>query len=184
MSYAELFSHRSMKDIMDYMSSQNIATQAVDGKETNDVGPDFKTTGGGQCVVNGTFVAALTAATTINMSDEAVAIPQTAKEGGLALAGRTFTDDAQCYMLVTTIAAGGDAGTYVRLAGYHIDDVPTLKMPYYPPTELCIGLILFDNNGLGNVHVMGTENLLDADLGYTQLVGPNLLPHIDNWDSN
>jgi len=184
MSYAELWNDRSMKDFVDYLSSFNSATQAVDAKGANNTNPDYATTGTAQCVVNGAYVASLPVAATIDMSDSAVAKDATVKEGGLALAGRAFPDNAQFYMLFTTIAAGGIAGTYVRLAGYHADSAPTLKIPYYPPTELCIGLVLFDNNALGNVHTMGTSNLLDADDTFYQLTGPNLLPHIDNWDSN
>ncbi len=184
MSYAELWDHRSMKDLVDYLSSFNAATQAVAAKEADNTGPDFKTTGTAQCVVNGAFVASLGACATIDMSDEAVAMPQTTKEGAADLAGRIMPDNSQFYLLITTNATGGLAGTFARLAGYHVDSAPTLKIPYYPPTELCIGLILYDNNVNNAIFTIGTTNTRDADDTYTQLTGPNLLPHIDNWDSN
>ena len=140
MSFAELWNHRSMKDLVDYLSSFNAATQAVDAKGANNTNPDYATTGTAQCVVNGTYVASLGAAATIDMSDSAVAKDATVKEGGLALAGRAFPDNSQFYMLFTTTAVGGLAGTFARLAGYHVDSAPTLKIPYYPATELCIVL--------------------------------------------
>jgi hypothetical protein len=166
------------------MSSQNVASQTLAQKSGDNAGADIKTTGTGVCVVNGTYVASLGAAATIDLSDAAVAIQASAIEGALPLAGRTLPDNTQLWMLITTTAVGGIAGTFVRAAGQHADSVATLKIPYYPPTELCIGLWDFDADEGNRPHIIGTTNLYDGDCNFHQLVGPNLLPHLDNWDRN
>jgi hypothetical protein len=173
-----------MKDIMNYMSSNNVATQVVDQKDSNNAGPNLMTTGTAQCVVNGAFVASLAAAADIDLSDDAVALDATTPEGGLALAGRALVDQSQLYMLITTNAAGDNDGTFVRAAGYDVDSSPTLKIPYYNVDELTIGLLLFINNAGTRTHTIGTTNLYDADCTFYQLIGPNLLPHVDNFDKN
>lgn len=178
MSYAELFNYRPTKDLADYLSSYNAATQALANKSTG-ADPDLKTTGTAQCVVNGAYVASLTAQATIDLSDSAVAEADLA---GLALAGRSMADNAQFYLLVTTES---DGTPHVYLASNVADDVaPTLKIPYYGPAELCIALDLWDNDALGVAAVIGTAVKTDADDTFTQLTGPNLLPHVDNWDRN
>jgi hypothetical protein len=173
-----------MKDIMNYMSSNNVATQVVDQKSGDNAGPDLMTTGTAQCIVNGAFVASLADAATIDLSEDDVALDATRQEGGAALAGLILADNAQLYMLITTNAAGDNDGTFVRAAGYHVDDVPTLKIPYYNVDELTIGILLFDNNAGTRAHTIGTTNLYDADCTFYQLIGPNLLPHVDNFDKN
>jgi hypothetical protein len=185
MSYESLFSHRSMKDIMNYMSSNNVATQVVDQKGGDNADPDFMTTGTAQCIVNGAFVASLADAATIDMSDDAVALDATTREGGLALAGRSLADTEELWLLFTTNAAGDTDGTFVRAASaVGVAVTPTLKIPFYNVDELTIGLCLFDNNGGTRAHIFGTTNLYDADCTFYQLIGPNLLPHVDNFDKN
>lgn len=174
-----LFNYRPMKDLANYLSSYNNSTQAV-ALKTAGSDPDIKTTGTGQCVVSGVHVASLTVQATIDLSEADVSEP--GHPVPIALAGRIFADNEQWYTLITTDA---DGTPHVYLASNVADDVaPTLKIPYYRPVELCIGLFLYDNDAVGGALTWGTTNLEGADDTFTQLVGPNLLPHPDNWDQN
>ncbi len=177
MGYETLFNYRPLKDLVNYMSSYNAATQAVDLE--SDGGIDFKWTGTAQCVVNGAYVASLSAVDPVNLSDAAVAMPD---PEGVALAGYISPDNEQFYLLITTEA---DATPHVYLASNRADDVgPTFKMPYYGPDELPIAFVLYDNNDLGAALTLGTSILSVDDDTWTQLTGPALLPHVDNIDRN
>ncbi len=174
-----LFNYRPMKDLANYLSSYNNATQALVNKSTG-ADPDLATTGTAQAVVNGVHVASLPANATIDLSAPAVAMPDPIL--GTALAGMVMADDAQFYLLVTMNAAGA---AKVYLASEVADDeAPTLKIPAYYPLYVCIGLDLWDNDALSGAATIGTSVKTDADDTFTQLVGPNLLPHIDLWDKN
>ncbi len=173
-----LFNYRPMKDLANYLSSYNNATAALANKSTG-ADPDLKTTGTQQAIVNGVHVASLPAATTINLSDAAVALPDPVT--AVALAGRSIADDDQFYMLVVANAAG--AG-FAYMASEPEDPVDDLKIPAYNPLYVCLGLVLVDNRDGSAAMVIGTTNQVDADSTFTQLVGPNLLPHIDRWDKN
>ena len=190
MGLETLFAYKGMKDFARYMSSQNMATQAVAAKGAG-TNPHFQSTGTAQCIVDGTFVASLTAITTLDMSDAAVALPLQyplvhRADGPQPLAGKVIADNGQFYILVTTKAAGGDSASYARWAHDNKtaedDAAPTLKVPYYGPDELTIGLILYDNDGTSGAFTIGTTNVVGADDTYYQLIGPNLLPHIDNFE--
>jgi hypothetical protein len=177
MSYETLFSHRSMKDIMNYMSSQNIASQGCDLE--SDGGTDFAVTGTAQCVVNGTFVASLAASANVDLGDEDTCPPSLL---GVELAGYITPDNEQVYYLITVEA---DGTPHVYLASNRADDTaPTLKIPYYSPDELAIGLVLYDNNDLGAALTLGTSILSVDDDTWYQLIGPSILPHVDNFDKN
>ena len=177
MSYADLFDNRATKDLMDYMSSCNVASQTCDIE--SDGGTDFKWTGTAQCVVNGTFVASLTAAANIDLADSDVAM---ADPRGVELAGYITPDNEQVYYLITTEA---DGTPHVYLASDRADDEePTLKIPYYSPDELAIGLVLYDNDDLGAALTLGTSILSVDDDTWYQLIGPTILPHVDNMDQN
>jgi hypothetical protein len=186
-----LFSHKAGRDFARYMSSQNMATQAVDIVGSAD-DPDLQTTGTAQCIVDGTFVASLTAAALVDLSDADVALPiqyplANRSDGPQPLAGKVIADNGQFYLLITTNATGGDAGTFVRWAHNSLtaaDDVaPTLKIPYYSPDELTIAILLFDNDDASGNLTIGTTNLdYDADATFYQLVGPSLLPAVDMWE--
>jgi hypothetical protein len=177
MGYETLFSHRSMKDIMNYMSSQNIASQGCDLE--SDGGTDFAFTGTAQCVVNGAFVAALTVAANIDLADADTCPPSLL---GVDLAAYVTPDNQQVYYLITTEA---DGTPHVYLASNRADDVaPTLKIPYYSPDELAIGLVLYDNDDLNATLTLGTDILSVDDDTWYQLIGPSILPHVDNFDKN
>jgi hypothetical protein len=178
MGYESLFSHRSMKDIMNYMSSQNIATQGCDAE--SDGGTDFATAGGAQCVVNGTFVASLTAATNIDLGDADTCPPSLL---GVDLAGYVTPDNEIVYYLIT-VEADGTAHVYLASNRPAITVQPTLKIPYYSPDELAIGLVLYDNNDLNATLTLGTDILSVDDDTWYQLIGPSILPHVDNFDKN
>ncbi len=172
-----LFNYRPMKDFINYMSSYNNSTQAM-ALHTSGSDPRVKTTGTGQCIVNGVHVASLAAQATIDLSDTAVAETSLL---GVVLAGRVFADNAQWYMLLTTEA---DGTPHVYLASNVADDVaPDLSIPGYTPTELTIALMLYDNDITGGAFTLGTTNF-EAGATFTQLVGPNLMPNPDNWDKN
>lgn len=186
-----LFAYKGMKDFARYMSSQNMATQAVDIVGSAD-DPDLETTGTAQCIVDGTFVASLAAAALVDLSDAAVALPieyplANRADGPQPLAGKVVADNGQFYLLITTNALGDNSGTFVRWAHDSLtaedDAAPTLKVPYYSPDELTIGLLLYDNDDAAGDLTIGTTNLdADADATFYQLIGPNLLPHIDNFE--
>ncbi len=177
--FGPLFNYRPMKDLVNYLSSYNNATQALANKSTG-ADPDLKTTGTAQGVVNGVHIASLPANATIDLSDGAVAVPDPLL--GTALAGMVMADNAQFYLLVA-MNIDGDAKVY--LASNIADNVaPDLKIPAYDPQFLCVGLDLWDNDALGAAATIGTSVKTDADDTFTQLVGPNLLPHIDLWDKN
>ncbi len=173
-----LFNYRPMKDLANYLSSYVNATSILANKATG-AGPDLETTGTPQAIVNGVHVAALAAEVTIDLSDAAVALPDPID--GTALAGLSVADDDQFYLLVVSDAAGLH---YVYLASAPDDPADTLKIPAYNPLYVCVGLVLIDNRDGSAAMVIGTTNQVDADSTFTQLVGPNLLPHIEKWDQN
>jgi hypothetical protein len=177
--YGPLFNYRPMKDLANYMSSYNNATAAVLNENTG-AGPDLTNTAGQQCIVNGVHVAALAQKALINLSDPAVSMPD--PKLGTALAGKSIAQNDQFYLLVT---ADADGECYVWLASKVDDPVAAahLKIPAYNPQQLCISLIKVDQQTL-NPMVFGTGVMTDGDCGFVDLVGPNLLPHIDLWDKN
>lgn len=182
MSYSTLFNYRPTKDIIDYLSSYNMATQAVAAKAAGS-SAHFKTTGTGQCVVNGAFVASLAVQATIDMSDAAVALPLANPTS--VLAGKVVADNGR-FMLAVLSAA--DGSPYVVWA--HDDPVaedagdPTFKMPYYDPSLLVIGIILYSNDANTAAFTVGTTSVEAADDTYYQITGANILPHVDNIDKN
>ena len=184
MPISDLYNYRPMKDFADYMSSQNMATQAfgVDGGADN---KDLDADGGAPCVVNGAFVAALAAMGNIDMSDEAVAEP-IAQFGSVALAGKVVADNGQFYLLLTTEADGTPHVYWAHNSVTAEDDAaPTLKIPYYDPDELTIGICKYDNDSVAGAFTIGTTAFdHDADAVFYQLIGPSLLPHLDNMDKN
>ena len=189
MGIETLFSHKAMRDLARYLSSSNSASQAVAAKAAGS-DPDFKTTGTAQAVIDGAFVASLTAQATIDMSDAAVAEPLAGNITGNTgapspLAAKIVADNGQFYLLVTSEADGTPHVYWAHTNLVAADDVaPTLKVPYYSPDECVIGLILYDNDGTAGAFTIGTTNVVAADDTYYQLIGPSLLPHVDNWDKN
>jgi len=188
MSLETLFSHRAMRNLARYMSSNNVATQACDLK--SDGGTDYKWTGTAQCVVDGTFVASLTAAATISLAAVATTIPLSGKVGGSGgnaspLVGKVVADNGQFFMLVTAQADGTPKVYWAHDNVTAEDDAaPTLKVPYYSPDELPVGLVLYDNDDLGAAMTIGTSITSADDDTWYQLVGPALMPHVDYWDQN
>lgn len=184
MGIETLFSHKAMRDLARYLSSSNSASQAVAAK-TAGSDPDFKTTGTAQAIIDGAFVASLTAQATIDMSDVAVAEPLANGLGISPLAAKVVADNGQFYLLVTSEADGTPHVYWAHNSAVAADDVaPTLKVPYYSPDECVIGLILYDNDGTAGAFTIGTTSVVAADDTYYQLIGPSLLPHVDNWDQN
>jgi hypothetical protein len=192
MGIETLFSHKAMRNLARYASSRNEATQAVAAKGAGS-DADFKTTGTAQCVIDGTFVASLSACATIDMASTTICRDISGKVPGnngnsSVLGGKIVADDGQFYLMITTNATGGLTGTFAYWAhNNHVaedDAAPTLKIPYYSPDELPIGLILYDNNGLGTDMTFGTSFIQAADDTYYQLIGPALMPHVDHWDQN
>jgi hypothetical protein len=182
-----------MQDFARYLTSQNNATQAVDVVGSAD-DVDLETTGGAQCVVDGALVTALSGAALIDCSLAAVALPieyplANRADGPQPLAGKIVADNGQFYILITTKAAGGNSGTFLRWAHDSLtaaDNVaPSLKVPYYSPDELTIGLLLYDNDSVGGAFTIGTTAWdYDVDATFYQLIGPTLLPHYDNMNVN
>jgi len=188
MSLETLFSHKAMRNLARYMSSNNVATQACDLK--SDGGTDYKTTGTAQCVVDGAFVASLAAQATISLASATVCHELAANiEGGnqarSPLTGKVIADNGQFYMLVCTEA---DGTPHVYWAHDNLtaedDAAPTLKIPYYSPDQLPIGLVLYDNDDLGAAMTIGTSITSADDDTWYQLIGPALMPHVDYWDQN
>ena len=189
MGIETLYSHRHVRDFARYMTSQNNATQAVAAKGAG-TNPHFQSTGGAQCIIDGTLVTALTAITTLDMSNAAVALPieyplANRADGPQPLAGKVVADDGQFYLLVTSGVDGGDGDSYAYWAHDNLtaedDAAPTLAVPYYSPAQLTIGLILYDNDGTSGAFTIGTTNVVANDDTYYQLIGPNLLPAPTNW---
>ena len=189
MGIETLFSHKAMRDLARYLSSSNSSSQ-VAAIKTAGSDPDFKFTGTAQCVVDGAFVASLTAAATIDMSDAAVAEPLAGNITGTTgapspLAAKSVADNGQFYLLFTVEADGTPHVYWAHNNLTAADDVaPTLKIPYYSPDELTIALCLWDNDAVAGALVIGTTSLETADDTFYQLLGPSLLPHVDNWDKN
>jgi hypothetical protein len=188
MSIEKLFSHKAMRLLSRYAASNNVATQAVNIK--SDGGTDYKTTGTAQCIVDGTFVASLAAQATISLASAVVCTPLSNKLEGAAgqpspLTGKVVLDDGQFYMLVTT-EADGTPHVYWAHDNLTAEDnaAPTLKIPFYNPDELTIGLVLYDNNDLGADMTIGTSIVSVDDDTWYQLIGPSLMPHVDFWDQN
>jgi hypothetical protein len=170
-----------MKDLANYLSSYNNATQAV-ALHTSGSSPLIKWTGTAQAIVNGVHVANLAAQTSIDMSDDAIAMDD--PKDGTPLAGRIFADEDEFWFLVTT-EADGTPHVYLASVPVVLADTPAiLKIPAYAPTELCIAYASYKNNALTTSLTWGGGNLYDADDEWTQLVGPNLLPHPELWDKN
>jgi len=188
MGIETLFSHKAMRDLARYLSSHNSATQAGDIK--SDGGTDYKTTGTAQCVVDGAFVASLAAQATIDLTSADVCAPLAGNIDGNTgapspLTGKVVADNGQFYMLLTTEA---DGTPHVYWAHDNLvaedDAAPTLKIPYYSPDELTIALCLYDNDDLGAAMTIGTSIVSVDDDTWYQLIGPSLLPHVDNFDKN
>jgi len=186
MSIENLFSHRAMKNLSRYLSSNNVATQACDIK--SDGGTDYKWTGTAQCVIDGAFVASLAAAATISLAAVATTIPLSGKltgDGESPLVGKVIADNGQFYMLVTAQADGTPKVYWAHDDVTAEDDAaPTLKIPYYSPDELPVGLVLYDNDDLGAAMTIGTSIVSVDDDTWYQLLGPALMPHVDFWDQN
>jgi len=193
MGIETLFGYRAMKDFARYMSSQNMATQAIVVKGSAD-NVAFASTGTAQCIVDGAFVASLTAITTLDLSDAAVALPilpplARRVDGPQPLAGKVVADNGRFYLLITTKAAGGDSASYCRWAHDSLtaEDAAaaTLRVPYYGPDELTIALVAYSNDALTAAYTVGASLLdHDADATIYQLIGPSLLPHVENMDLN
>jgi hypothetical protein len=187
MGIETLFNYRPTRDLLRYLSSQNTATQAVRVKSAAD-NVAFDSLGAAQCVVDGTFVVALAAQSTIDMSDEAVAMPITQfnAEFDYPLAGKVVADNGQFYLLFTTEADGTPHVYWAHDALVAEDNAaPTLKIPYYSPDELTIGICKYDNDSVGGAFTIGTTAFdHDADAVFYQLIGPSLLPHVENIDRN
>lgn len=188
MSLETLFSHKAMRNLARYMSSNNVATQTCNAK--SDGGTDYKWTGTAQCVVDGTFVASLAAAATISLSAAATTIALSNKlegaNGSESLhAGKVIADNGQFYQLLTAQADGTPKVYWAHDNVTAEDDAaPTLKIPYYSPDELPVGIVLMDNDDLGAAMTIGTSILSVDDDTWYQLIGPALMPHIDFWDQN
>jgi hypothetical protein len=184
MGIQKLFSHKAMRDFSRYMASFNTATQALAAK-TAGSDPDLKTTGTGACVVDGAFVASLAAQATIDLSSTTVCHALVSPLTAGALAGKVIADNGQFYLLVTTEADGTPHVYWAHNSATAADDVaPTWKCPYYSPDQLSIGVFKYDNDAAAGNHTIGTTNIAAADDDYYQLIGPSILPHLDNMDKN
>jgi hypothetical protein len=185
MGIETLFNYRPTKDLLRYLSSQNMADQTV-AIHTSGSSPLMKWTGTAQAVVAGTFVASLAAQTSIDMSDAAIAMPITNFPGeDVALAGKVVADNGRFYLLFTT-EADGTPHIYWAHDDLVAEDAgaPTLKIPYYSPDELTIALLLWSNDALTGDLTIGSSNLDTADDTFYVLTGPSLLPDIENIDRN
>jgi hypothetical protein len=188
MGIESLFSHKAMRLLSRYAASNNVATQACNIK--SDGGTDYKWTGTAQCVVDGAFVASLAAAATVSLDSATVCAALSNKLEGTSgkespLTGKVIADNGQFYMLLTT-EADGTPHVYWAHDNVTAEDnaAPTLKVPFYNPDELAIGLVLYDNDDLGAAMTIGTSIVSVDDDTWYQLIGPSLMPHVDFFDQN
>ena len=162
------FSHKPMKNFINFMSNNNMGTQAVAEKNAGS-DPDLKTTGTAPICVGGVFVASLTAQATLDLTDSDYC----------DCAGETVADGEDIWMLVLTEA---DGTPYVMKAS-EIEASAELSIPHFDgSTYAAIGLVNYINDS-GSDFVIGTTNLDGTDCVIYQVIG-NVMPDPDNWDKN
>ena len=95
-NWGDLFGHRPMRDLARFLTTYNMATQAV-AADSNEY--DLQTTGGAACVINGIYIPALTADDPYDISAEQTAPTITTESWKLLTAAgvTTWAVDDECY---------------------------------------------------------------------------------------
>ena len=162
-NWADRFGNKGLSALAGFMSTYNVATQAVAFANEN-----CATTGGAACFINGVYIPALTA--------------ETATDWDSDTASTSIEGDAQgvyipnLYSAYIAIFADADGRLKIDMAGdIALDDDVVCKVNWFDPSEwVCIGIALVDSAGctLGTTDINGIVDI-------KQIIGP-MLPHPDN----
>jgi hypothetical protein len=163
------------RDIMDFMGTYNMATQAVaaDGSHAYNV----QTTGGGACVIDTVLIPALDA------DAEHLIVTE---DDHTDINGLTLADDYEQWFAFFVEADGTlsvkQAGDAAAIGGNAV-----LKIPDFDPTTYCcVAVCLYANDAASDTVTFGATDggvAWGTDGTFYQMIGP-VFPHPDNIDND
>ena len=157
------------KEVMAYLSTYNMATQAVAVDGTNIY--NVQTTGGGACSINGVLIPALAADAELLLATE---------ETNCDILDLTLADDYEMWFAFFVTAAGTlsvkQASAAAAISGSLTAPTIGPTIPYFDPaTYCCVALALYSNDAASATVTFGTVaggTDWGTDGQFVQMIGP------------